>query len=251
MSGGSMVVGACALVAVGLAGSAQGAFVYASDGSSIYKVNVDAMGGPTATLLRANAGAFNLSAGSNSDQLYVHNGADMYTYTISTDTLSGPTGVSVGGNAFGEGLDGYWYMGASNFIIRHQPENTGFTPVNLAGSPDMFAGDLATANDGTTYGAMNAGISIINKSTGAQSAFSGPAGMWGLAFTNDGRMIVGSSTGDLFNVNLVTGIPTLLGNIGFSIGDLASERGVIPAPGAGALVGLALASASRRRRAAR
>lgn len=245
---GLIMVAGSALVAA----RANGAFVYASDGNSIYKVNVDAMGGPTAALLRANAGAFNLSAGGNSDQLYVHDGGSMYTYAISTDTLSGPTGVSVGGNAFGEGLDGYWYMGASNFIIRHEPENTSFTPVVTGGQPDLFAGDFATANDGTSYGAMNGGISIINKNTAAQTPFSPLAGMWGLAFTNDGRMIAGSSSGDLYNVNLVTGVPTLLGNIGFSIGDLASERGVIvPAPGAGALLGLALVGArggrSRRR----
>jgi len=241
------LIAAAGAVAAGLA-EARAAFIYASDGNAIYRVDVDAQSAPSTTLLRQNAGAFSIAAGNTSDEIFVNDFVDMYSYTISTDTLSGWTGVSVGGNAFGEGLDGFWYMGASNFIIRNIPDDPNFAPVTIGGQPDLFAGDFATANDGTSYGAMNGGISIIDKQTAAQTPFSPLAGMWGLAFTNDGRMFAGASNGDLFQVNLGNGAATLVGNLGFSIADLASERGVIPAPGTGALVGMAAAIVARRRR---
>jgi hypothetical protein len=239
---------ACGGLSLAVAGSAHASFVYASDlAGNLYKVDVDALGGPTTTLLRTNAGAFSIAGGNTPDELFIHNGADMFKYTISTDTMSAPTGVSTGGNAFGEGMNGFWYMGASNFIIRHIPDDNTYVPVPIAGFPDLFAGDFATANDGTSYGAMNASIAIIDKATAGQTPFSGLAGMWGLAFTIDGRMIAGSSTGDVFQVDLNTGVPSLLGNIGFSIADMASERGTVPAPGAMLLLIAGIAGTRRRR----
>lgn len=244
-----LAIGAVSLATIG---DARASFVYACDGTgNLYKVDVDAMGGPTTSLLRLNTGAFSIAGGNSTDELFIHNGGDIFNYTISTDSMSAATGVMIGGNAFGEGLDGYWYMGASNFIIRHIPDNNAYVPVPIAGFPDLFAGDFATANDGTSYGAMNAGISIIDKATAGQTPFSPLAGMWGLAFTSDGRMIAGGNSGDLFEVNLITGVPTLLGNIGFSIADLASERGtIVPTPAATAFLALAGIAGVRRRRAA-
>lgn len=246
---------ATAALTVGCVGAqALGASIYATTGDEVIRIDVDAPGGPTATVVFDGLFVFSLAGGAADDRLYLLESStgDIWDLDLTTSVATPAGAVFIGGNSFGEGMDGSWYANHTNAFSLDRFDPTSPAPPTYLGNGTSgagYSGDMAADNSGTLYGATGDGIVIIDKTDGSHTFLPGSIpGMWGLAFTKDGRLFGASGGGDIYQINTVTGAGTLIGNVGSSIIDLGSERGVIPAPGAGVLLACAGLLSVRRRR---
>jgi hypothetical protein len=238
-----------ALAAAALSPCAHGASIYAATSVGLVEIDVDAVGGPAATLIDGAVNTFSIAGGPATDRLYVQQfGGDILDYDV--NTLSGvTTGANIGGATFGEGLDGFWYASETvgNGLDRVTPGSPA-PGVYLGDGPHFYAGDLAASNSAVLYGSSGDGVVIVDKTDGSQTLLPGSiTNLWGLAFTIDGRFFGALGSGAVYELDPNTGAGTFLGNVPYQIYDLASERGV-PSPGALTLLAPAAVVATRRRR---
>ena len=131
----------------------------------------------------------------------------------------------------------YWAVrnGIANTALRLTPAGAGFTqsilPIGLPVNAKF--GDIASTATGLTYAACSPATTVTLAPSNYQIAF-GNTGLFAALGSN------------IYSVNTTTGVRTFTAATapGLSFNDLAS----IPAPGTGALLGLAGLGARRRRR---
>ncbi len=228
-----------------------GSSIYACDNFGlVYQIDVDSLA--TTTLGAPGSGALSIAPGRNSDEMFAQDHSGQMQVFNTTTLSSSPTGMSIVGNSFCSGNDGYWYTNSFNndaaSLVRFVPDDP-FAPQTYLGSGAVgYAGDLAEFG-GQIWGATaSSEIVRVDRNTGAQTSVGiSLANVYGLAFTHDGRLFAGDVFGDIYEVNLNTHAMTLRGNVGIVIFDMSSELGV-PAPGAASLLGVAGLIAARRRR---
>jgi hypothetical protein len=205
----------------------------------LFAIDVD--NGLALTTLRPDSSGYNaqsVAPGDTANSLYVQKNdgvIDRFDLTLKT---SEPTGGRSRGYAFGEGLDGSWYINrtAENSLDRFDPGGSA-TPSFMGYGAQDYDGDLATANDGQMWGTTRDKFIVhVNKSNGSQTIVASytttiPPGpnptlpsFWGLAFTTDGRLFGGSPTGHIYQISLIDGTQTYVGFVDLGINDLASER---------------------------
>lgn len=242
---------AAALLVAGAPGAWAHTIYACSSNGGLFGIDVD--NNLAITTYRSNTSgydAYSIAAGDLPGTLFVQKWWMGAVERFDLGSLqSTPTGAQLFGLAFGEGMDGFWYSNESgpNALDRVQPGSATFVPQFLGNGAYAFAGDIAADAAGVLYGTnMNHELVTLSKTTGAQQVvISNTPTLYGLAFTSDGRLFAGAPSGMVYQVTGGALVP--VGNVGFSIYDLASERS-IPEPASLALVGLSSAAALRRRR---
>lgn len=224
--------------------------VYIASSSGLHSVNVDT--GVVSAVSAEAGGLFNISAGDLPGLLYATTSGTGGVLTFELGVGWGSAPGLVSGNAFGEGRDGYLYVGGSTDFRRLNPVTGEVVMVTSSIIP--FAGDIATSPAGVTYGSLRFGaFAVIDRQTGEQTIVgSTPSELWGLAFTRDGRLWGMDQAGRFFRVDPSTGEATevfQLTGLG-TVNDLASEPSPVPGPSSMSLIvlGAGIAQLGRRRR---